>query len=203
LGIIPSVGPVARALAVTLALLLGVGVRPARAESDPEEQAHGRFSAGQAMYKFHRYVDAANEFLAGYALSHKPGFLLNVAQAYRAGGYRAAARDYYRRYLAEQPDLKAYRAERTEAGRILHEIDLEISIAGPGPNVPPPPDLAPKVVTRERVVTRVQVVERPARRWPLWLGISLGIVAIGAAAGVTAYFLTRQTETMLPVESLR
>ncbi len=190
------------AIALFLALLLGLGARPAAANGEGEEQARGRFSAGQAMYKFHRYLDAANEFLAGYALSHKPGFLLNVAQAYRSGGYRNAARDYYRRYLVEQPELPIYHSERREAARILGELDLEISLVGPGPAVPSR-EPAPQVVTHERVVTRVEVVEKPARRWPLWLGITLGVVALGAAATVTAIFLTRQTETMLPVQSLR
>ncbi len=195
-------GPPARAIALVVALLLGLGSRPAAAEGEAEQQARGRFSAGQAMYKFHRYLDAANEFLAGYALSRKPGFLLNVAQAYRSGGYRNAARDYYRRYLVEQPELPIYRAERKEAARILGELDLEISLVGPGPVVPQSAP-APQVVTQERVVTRVEVVEKPARRWPLWLGITLGVVALGAAATVTAIFLTRSTETMLPVQSLR
>jgi tetratricopeptide (TPR) repeat protein len=78
-----------------------------------EQDAREHFRAGIAHFNAGRYAEAELDFSRGYALSHKPGFLWNMAESARSAGATERALALYRQYLAEaEPD-----APRIEAAR--------------------------------------------------------------------------------------
>jgi tetratricopeptide (TPR) repeat protein len=78
---------------------------------------------GRQLFARGDYVGAVREFSAGYDLAPRPGFLLNIAQAYRNLNELRLARTYYERYLAATSDVP----ERTSVTAILGELDRQIA----------------------------------------------------------------------------
>jgi hypothetical protein len=117
-----------------LALLLVVArASSAGAQSDDElRKARAHYQAGSALYDAHSYEDAVREFWAGYRLSPRPEFLLNLGQSYRKLDDLPHARALFARFLKEaSPDAP----ERPQAQKLLERIDGEISA-----RLAPPPD---------------------------------------------------------------
>ena len=117
-----------------LALLLVVArVSSAGAQSDDElRKARAHYQAGSALYDAHSYEDAVREFWAGYRLSPRPEFLLNLGQTYRKLDDLPHARAMFARFLKEaSPEA----TERPQAQKLLERIDGEISA-----RMAPPPD---------------------------------------------------------------
>jgi tetratricopeptide (TPR) repeat protein len=92
-------------VAVVGLLLAGAG----RAEAD-ESEGRRHFKAGQDLYQQKRFLEAAREFEAGYAVAPRPLFLLNIGHAYRRANELIKAKNAYEALLKLQPDLP----QRTE-----------------------------------------------------------------------------------------
>jgi hypothetical protein len=154
----------AASLAAGLALAavaIGPVVPPvAAAEGDKVKRAREHYRLGEEAFKAGRYDEALMEFEAGFHLSQKPLFLLNMAHAERRRGDLRKARAQYKRYLLMEPDSK-YRGE-VEA--ILQEIDASLAASepaagkgagatGPAAVAPPPPaPTAPPPATSPPIV---------------------------------------------------
>jgi hypothetical protein len=123
-----------------------------------------------------RYDHAIREFTAGYALSPRPQFLLNIAQAQRRLGDLRAARDMYHKYLDALPDAP----EREQIGRILQELDEAIAKEPP----PPPPGVAAGLTAPPR--PRLN-----ARAYQIGGGATLGVGLLGIVLGGTFAGLAR------------
>ena len=114
---------------VTAATSSAVAAAAEAGTAAQELQARAHFAAGQDEYARGRWREALREFEAGYALSPRPEFLINFAQAHRKlGEYDAAAREC-RRYLATSPPPGL----AAQAQRLLEQIEDERAHAPPTP----------------------------------------------------------------------
>jgi hypothetical protein len=179
------------------------------ADADDVQRAREHHKAGDQAFKDGRYLDAYKEWEAGYALSPRPLFLVNMAHAERRRGELKNARTLYRKFLLMEPQSKL----RVEVESVLAEIDAalaEAAEAAPGPTpeaaavtpptepAPPPPasllgsPSEPAVGPPPFVSTSLPADEPPPsrplyKRWWFWTGV--GVVA--AAAGGAGFFLLR------------
>ena len=79
----PAVAPAARRIRAT-----GAGPRP---------EARRQFMIGERLFRAGRYREAARAYQRGYRLSHRPGFLINMAHCQVRLGRLELAREQYRR----------------------------------------------------------------------------------------------------------
>jgi Tetratricopeptide repeat len=101
-----------------------------KASRDAEASAREHFQRGQRLSARGDYAGAYREFAAGYALTERPLFLFNMAEAARASGDLAKARENYLQFLRLDPKSAL---AATAQGRIA-EIDRAASTATPPPS---------------------------------------------------------------------
>src|SRR5262245_25582569 len=73
------------------------------APSTPEAEAARLYEQGTVEYSLGKYDEAIKAFEDAYRLTKAPGFLYNIAQAYRQKGDCAQAKQLYQRYLKDEP----------------------------------------------------------------------------------------------------
>ena len=103
-------------------VLLLIGTLAARAD-DLKEQAKRDVSAGIAAQSGGHYDEAIALYKKAYAAIPHPEILFNLGQAYRLKGDAETALDYYRRYLAAEPNGRA----AGDANRWVTELDKRIA----------------------------------------------------------------------------
>jgi tetratricopeptide (TPR) repeat protein len=156
---------------VRLALLVALAlVAPsARGEGgDPEERARVHFQAGEALYKLGNYKDAVREFSAGYDLSPRPEFLLDLGQAYRQLHEDRQALAMFRRFVDEAAPSDP---RRLEVALLTAELEKQLDVRPVEPvaqPAPAPPSPAP--------------VEKSHVRGGAWVVVLIGVVALVAGA---------------------
>lgn len=183
----------------------GRGLAAPGAESAEVKQAREHFRAGDELFKAGRFAEAYREFEAGFALSNRPLFLLNMAHAERRRGELRNARALYRRYLVMEPESKL----RGEVEAVLQEIEAallaeeQVGKPEPAPPADPPPVAPPPVLAAPPAPPSpppAVIVAAPApepepppvyQRWWFWAGI--GGVAVAAVA--TGLLLSRDPYT--------
>ncbi|HZS39334.1 MAG TPA: tetratricopeptide repeat protein [Polyangia bacterium] len=150
-------------------------------ESSAIEESRRHFTVGDELYRAGRYEDALREFERGYALSPRPAFLLNLAQAHRKlKRYDEAIADCTR-FLATEPPPEV----ASSVNQLLQQLRSERDAAA----------LAPRVVERPPEIAPPPIVVAPPPPAPrsrrgLWIGIGVGVgvvvagVAIGLAIGL-------------------
>ena len=74
------------------------------ASTSAHDRALALFEQSVAAYRAGRFADAATLLREAYGLEPAPVLQYNLARALDADGQLVAARDAYRRYLAEEPD---------------------------------------------------------------------------------------------------
>lgn len=180
------------------------------ADADDVQRAREHHKAGDQAFKDGRYLDAYKEWEAGYALSPRPLFLVNMAHAERRRGELKNARTLYRKFLLMEPQSGL----RAEVESVLAEIDAALAeapeatpppapetpvvtppAAEPAPAPPPnllgsPPDLAagaPPIVSTSLPPEQPPPSPPLYKRWWFWTGV--GVVAV--AAGGASFFLLR------------
>lgn len=119
----------------SLALLVGfiaaLGV-PRAGYCDDEGEGRRRFKRGQDLYLKGKFLEAAEEFEAGYAAAPRPLFLLNIGHSYRRGGNLRKARDTYKTLLEMDPNIP----QRAEVEGYLRSIDDALAISDVAPAHP-------------------------------------------------------------------
>jgi tetratricopeptide (TPR) repeat protein len=167
----------------------------------PVDAADGRMREARALYErgvrhFHlaEYDAAIDAFKSAYRTAEAPGFLYNIALAYRMKGDCAQALHFYRMYLRLQPAAPNRREVETriEEQRRCALAATPASRPGPAPasqpgaaaSAPTPPRPAPAVAP---VATRPEPRPAPAPRTKLKLVLGLttavvGVVFVAAAA---------------------
>ena len=185
------------------------------ASSDSVGRAH--FQRGQKLSASGQYAAAYREFAAGYAATKRPLFLFNMAEAARADGDTAKARDAYQEFLRADPksalaatartrlaeiDPSATRPDEPRVPQSSPESAPSISTAPPpGPPTEPVPFMPPSVtrpqpapdgLPPERFSTeRAGAEDRPLwKKWPFWAVVG-GVVA----GGVVVFAVTRDHGT--------
>jgi len=158
-------------LAVLLAGLASAAparaAEPGPAGPSPETEARARalYDQGMRHYNLGEYDTATDAFKQGYKLSGNPGFLYNIAQAYRLKGDCAQALTFYRSYLRADPQ-----AENRAA------VEERIAALATCPEPVPATQVTPRPPPPRRSATALRVT---------------GIVAAGvglALAGTSIYF---------------
>jgi tetratricopeptide (TPR) repeat protein len=166
---------------VRLAVFLLALAIPARADEDTS-RARAHFEIGNGMYRLGDYAGALREFAAGYELTRKPGFLINLGQTYRKLHDPVRAREMYQQYLAETPPDDPARAQ---AKQVLADLDKELA-EQPAPSPSPAP---PEVSAPPEAVVATTPPHRPRRRALLASGIVLavaGAALVGGGGGAAA-----------------
>ena len=125
-----------RARLLVLVVLLGMAANVAAADPGCGGQrvAKAQFELGQAHHKLGNYLQAMADFEAGYACVPLPLFLYDIAQMARLSGQRAKALDFYRRYLAAEPNAR----ERVYVQRQIAVLS-RAHATSPAPNDAAPP----------------------------------------------------------------
>jgi tetratricopeptide (TPR) repeat protein len=188
-------------LLLALALVLAAGVpalhggRPARAaESEDVRKAREHYKSGDEAFKAGRYEEAYREWEAGFKLSGRPLFVVNMAHAERKRGELRHARALYQRYIVMEPTSKL----RPEIEGVLKEIDDAIAAedaavkpapvaAVPPPVASPPLALAPPPPPDNQPVANLGAASGDAgapvyQRW--WFWTAAGVVTAGVLAAV-------------------
>jgi hypothetical protein len=127
------------ALILALAGLVLAGAGSAHAD---EGEGRRHWKAGQDLYQQKRFLEAAREFEAGYAVAPRPLFLLNIGHAYRRANELTKAKSAYEALLRLQPDLP----QRSEVEGYIKSINdaLQASDNGSGdPFTRPPSPVSP------------------------------------------------------------
>jgi Tfp pilus assembly protein PilF len=203
------------AVALLVASLAGAAAAHAQT-SEAESRARAHYEVGLGMYHLGNYHDAIREFSAGYELSPRPEFLINLGQAYRKLGNFGQARQMFQRYLAHSP---ADATDRAQVQALLAEVEHAAAAAGkptspsgapsvnepPGrppttppstppstppvtPSLPPPSTTAaPSTVAANPTLVAAPAPHRSAwRRY--WWTVPVGAVLVGTAVGLAVYF---------------
>src|SRR6478752_2217237 len=122
-----------------LALLVLLFASSARADDD-NGRARAHYEIGNGMYRLGDYQGALREFAAGWELTKKPGFLINLGQTYRKLHDLARAKEMYQRYLAVTPTDDPARAQ---AQLVLADLETELRSQPPlAPESIPSPEPA-------------------------------------------------------------
>lgn len=179
---------------VLIAFVLLLGASFAQAETAQDRaRARAYYDRGKGLFDVGRYDEALKEFAAGYAISPRPPFLLNLGQCYRRLGDNKNARDMYRKFLET---TQASDPGRGPVERILAELDAKIAeeeaarvVPSPEPSVAPSPSPSPAPAL---VTTTAPAPEKKSFIRRHWWIIPVSIVA-AAGLGVGLYFALRPT----------
>lgn len=166
-----------------------------------KEKAKELFKKGMTQYKLEHYDEAIAEFEAAYAEEQSPVLLFNIAQAHRLARRPRIALNFYRKYLRDLPEAPnrdqvekeiagleedVKRLDTEEAERRQREAEAQRAAqqaAVPAAPAPPP------------------VAEKP--RWPLWVGIGAGALAVVGGAVALGVVLAQPQTPSLGLESAR
>jgi tetratricopeptide (TPR) repeat protein len=167
-------------------LLAQPGVDPA------EARARHHFDVGQEHFQAGRYEGAIREYQSGYELSRRPGFLLNIAHAYRRMGDLTSARLYYKKFLFVDPTSP----KRSEVEATIAQLD-ELAGGKAAPDRPapspaatpiiasPPPPPAHSAEAASLGSGPGEPVAPPFyRRLWFWSAVGVAVLAAGAAVYV-------------------
>ena len=133
-----------RTVSVTLVVAALVAVAAAPAQAQDAEKARQLFQQGSKYYDLGQFDKAIEAWQQGYDQKPDPGFLYNIAQAYRQKQDAAKAIFFYKGYLRNSP--KAHnRAEVEQKIAVLQKQagDASTQTTPPPPNNTPPPNNPP------------------------------------------------------------
>ena len=130
----------ARLVAPMLAVvLLATGVAPRGAHADDAQQARELFTQGNTFFDLGQFDKAIDAWQKGYQLKNDPGFLYNIAQAYRVTEDTQKAIFFYRRYLSNAP--KAH--NRAEVEQKIEALQKQLAVQDQAKQIPPPGPIGP------------------------------------------------------------
>jgi len=146
-----------------------------RKEAAVLEEARQHVAKAKVHYDLGEFQQAAEEYIIVYRLRAIPALLFNIAQAYRQGGDYEKAKQFYKAYLRESPNLK----NKSTIEQAIREIDQLLAktkkakdspptgVAAepvPAPQKPLPIPATPPSQTKESVAvgTTPPAVKQPA-----------------------------------------
>ncbi len=119
-------------LSVVVAAVVALAAAPAQAQD--AEKARQLFQQGSKYYDLGQFDKAIEAWQQGYDQKPDPGFLYNIAQAYRQKQDPAKAIFFYKGYLRNSP--KAH--NRAEVEQKIAALQKQLDSGGTGTNPPPP-----------------------------------------------------------------
>jgi len=121
-----------RLLQVATVAAVAISAAPARAQD--AEKARQLFQQGSKYYDVGQFDKAIEAWQAGYDQKPDPGFLYNIAQAYRQKQDATKAIFFYKGYLRNSP--KAH--NRADVEQKIAQLQKQLDSGGSG--TPPPPN---------------------------------------------------------------
>ncbi|HEY6475687.1 MAG TPA: tetratricopeptide repeat protein, partial [Polyangia bacterium] len=109
------------------------------AHADDAQKARDLFTQGNTYFDLGQFDKAIEAWQQGYQLHNDPGFLYNIAQAYRTQGDAQKAIFFYKRYLSNAP--KAH--NRAEVEQKVEALQKQISMQEQVKELPPPGPFGP------------------------------------------------------------
>jgi hypothetical protein len=131
-----------RARAFLVALMVAIvlvasGATTARA--DDAQKARELFTQGNTYFDIGQFDKAIDAWQTGYQLKNDPGFLYNIAQAYRTMGDAQKAIFFYKRYLSNSPKAR----NRAEVEQKIEALQKQLSVQEQAKGLPPPGPFGP------------------------------------------------------------
>jgi len=129
-------------LSVVVAALVALAAAPAQAQD--AEKARQLFQQGSKYYDLGQFDKAIEAWQQGYDQKPDPGFLYNIAQAYRQKQDATKAIFFYKGYLRNSPKAHNRAEVEQKIAALQKQLDAGTS-ANPPPNntTPPPNNTAP------------------------------------------------------------
>ena len=150
----------------------------ARIAGAAPSEAERLYKEGQTAYDDKRFDDAITAWSKAYELSHLPGLVFNLAQAYRLHGDCDKAVETYQKFIDLDPKSK----QRTAAEGFLHELQ-PCHVEPPPPEPPPPTPPPPPHVDNVVVVAPPPVVDHGhTKRLAGMIALGAGVVALAGGA---------------------
>jgi hypothetical protein len=112
-------------------VLVASGATTARA--DDAQKARELFTQGNTYFDLGQFDKAIDAWQNGYQLKHDPGFLYNIAQAYRTMGDAQKAIFFYKRYLSNSPKAR----NRSEVEQKIEALQKQVSVQEQAKGLPP------------------------------------------------------------------
>jgi hypothetical protein len=182
-----------RLLALALVLLVVSGPTVGAQSQPALERARAHFEAGRALYSLGDFEAALREFVAGYQLTPRRMFLVNIGQAYRKLNNTAKAREMYERYLAEADPGDPLRDEVVRLLAALGPASQghapDHGAAQASSDAAPPPTATDPAPATGKVLVPVTQPPRSSRRRLWWIAPAGALVLAGVAVGI--YFAVR------------
>jgi len=159
-----------------IALALAVAAGPARAQpAPPAGDAVAHYERGRRFYDLKEYGPAIEQFKLAYLADPAPGYLFNIAQAYRLDGDCTMAEDFFKKFLKADPASD----KRDKIEKLIAECvpAPEPSVADPEPvtAAPVPAPIVERRVDRGRSRRIAGIVTAAAGGALLALGTGLAI----------------------------
>jgi Tetratricopeptide repeat len=120
-----------------VAIVLGASGATARA--DDAQKARDLFTQGNTFFDLGQFDKAIDAWQNGYQLKNDPGFLYNIAQAYRTMGDAQKAIFFYKRYLSNSPKAR----NRSEVEQKIEALQKQLSLQEQAKGLPPPGPFGP------------------------------------------------------------
>jgi hypothetical protein len=118
-------------------VLVASGATTARA--DDAQRARDLFTQGNTYFDLGQFDKAIDAWQNGYQLKNDPGFLYNIAQAYRTMGDAQKAIFFYKRYLSNSPKAR----NRSEVEQKIEALQKQLSVQEQAKGLPPPGPFGP------------------------------------------------------------
>src|SRR5258705_1626734 len=169
--------------AIAIALVRAVAAGPAAADVPAVDAstlaaAESHHRRGSMLFDLGDYTGAIEEFQAGFVLTKAPGFLYNLAQAYRLAGDCERAERAYRAYLEATPI----------ANRALIETRIDEMAACRARRIDPPALPSPQVAAASAPAAPPPIA-KPAPSSALrpigWTALAIGAASAGVATWAT------------------
>ncbi|HEY7375059.1 MAG TPA: hypothetical protein VIF57_23055 [Polyangia bacterium] len=119
-------------ISIAIVALFAISASPARAQD--AEKARELFQQGSKYYDLGQFDKAIEAWQQGYDQKPDPGFLYNIAQAYRQKQDAAKAIFFYKGYLRNSPKAK----NRSEVDQKIAALQKQLDAGGTGTTTPPP-----------------------------------------------------------------
>jgi len=169
-----------RPVALAVAVALAVGLRAAPALADPKTESLTHVNNSAKLFQGGKYADALAELMTAYSLDPQPGLLYAIAQVHVKLGECADAITWYQKFLDTHPEDRASKAAHEAIDMCATALP---KTPEPAPTPTPAPALAP--TPPPQPVQPTQTTEQ--RSTPVWYGsvVADALVLGGAVAGAT------------------
>lgn len=179
-----------RVLSLTLLALL-----TATAAAQPKPDASALEASGNKHFELAEYDAAINDFKEAFRISDEPGYLYNIAQAYRLKKDCRESSTFYKTYLRRlpnAPNAAKIRERITEMDKCAETQPVAPVVTAPTtpttPTTTGPTATGPTTAQPTEPLDQPEEPEAPVannRGWMKWSGIAaFGVGAIGAGLGV-------------------